>query len=95
MGVAKAMTSASCIAAVISGASSAMTQRPVLRQAKQPRQKAISLPRRLIFRTSCPAERAPSAKASARASELLFSRKLAEMMRMFLPINALLSVLLI
>ena len=55
-------------------------------QARHPLQKAIDFPRRVLVCTVCPARLAPSANASASASELLRFRRLVERIRIFLDI---------
>ena len=87
MGVANTITSACCIFSVMATASSSITHRPSVWQARQPRQNAMFLPRSEMTSTECPAARAPSAKAFASASELLLARRLALRIRMFLAIS--------
>ena len=78
MGVANTITSACCIFSVMATASSSITHRPSVWQARQPRQNAMLLPRRETTSTVCPAARAPAAKAFASVSELLRAQAYAE-----------------
>ena len=85
MGVASAMASAATMRSTMAGASSSSGHAAPAWQARHPRQKPMRLPRRLTVSTSCPASRAPSAKASARTCELLEGLRLADTTKTFFP----------
>jgi len=71
----------------MAGASSAIAQRCVRRQARHPLQKRISFSLSVTFSTLLPASAAPRANASASASELLFARRLDDITKtVFIPL---------